>query len=804
MKEKVSKLFAVIAFVSTLAVGNLAPLTASAAPDTCTWVGASGGFWATAANWSGCDNGGVPENGDSLVFPAGASNTIMNNNLSSLSVESITFNGGGYLITGNDFTITGITAITANQSASISANVTYNSGSHVNIYPAAGTTLSLGGVSNFALSSFYEVNIGSSSFTGNVTFNGNITGSAASQFIVQNGAHAIVNGSTNTYTATTVGAESNGVFECNSATCFGDNANSIYMGGGTVQIGTSATFSNNLQTSTTTSDVSRLTANNDVSITGSSSTVNDDLRIDQLTASKSLQLTGSATLNGNIDVYGNSTSSNVKFDGVLSGAGNVNVHSGNAWMSASNTFTGVVTIMSGAVAMADQVNSLGATSGNTVVQSGGSLMLDTPSATTIAEPINVVGTGVGPNSYKGAIYVASTSNDVALSGNIALAGNSTVYNDAVGKDLSLNGAISGTGNLTLTALWDPSDSGSITFGGGSANTYNGDTTVNGGTVYFQKTGAIPANLTVETADTGSNRANVYFYTSSNVMSNSGVVTMGPNTIDHLTFGANNEIIGGLKGTGGVVQIQTDGDKVIIDQSTNTTYAGSFYTDGNIGTFEKKGTGTLTLTGNYQNSSDKITFVASEGALSINGNVKTTNGGNVSVNGGKLKGTGTVNDLSTSGGTVAPGNSPGKLTVGSLTLDPTNTLEIEIDGNVSGTSYDVIESSGAVNLAGATLSVKPSYTPSAGQVFTIITGTSVTGTFKDRANNSTFVVDGITFRINYGSTSVTLTYVSGSYDPSGSLANTGTSMMIAAAASLMLIGTSTVLATRKRSIATPSE
>ncbi len=67
-------------FVSLLTPMALFVPVANAAADTCTWVGASGAedtvakTWTfnvtDAANWAGCDNGNVPEAGDSLVFPA--------------------------------------------------------------------------------------------------------------------------------------------------------------------------------------------------------------------------------------------------------------------------------------------------------------------------------------------------------------------------------------------------------------------------------------------------------------------------------------------------------------------------------------------------------------------------------------------------------------------------------------------------------------------------------------------------------------------------------------------------------------
>src|SRR6187402_2016960 len=74
MNRKFTKILAVFAFVATIGLTNVSPLVVSAAADTCTWTGATNGNWSTGTNWTGCDNSGVPENGDTLVFPASAAN----------------------------------------------------------------------------------------------------------------------------------------------------------------------------------------------------------------------------------------------------------------------------------------------------------------------------------------------------------------------------------------------------------------------------------------------------------------------------------------------------------------------------------------------------------------------------------------------------------------------------------------------------------------------------------------------------------------------------------------------------------
>jgi hypothetical protein len=73
---------AVLGFSSLLTIA-ITPMV-SAAADTCTWTGAGDGTtFADGANWTGCDNAGVPETVDTLVFGslAGSPSVTLTNNL---------------------------------------------------------------------------------------------------------------------------------------------------------------------------------------------------------------------------------------------------------------------------------------------------------------------------------------------------------------------------------------------------------------------------------------------------------------------------------------------------------------------------------------------------------------------------------------------------------------------------------------------------------------------------------------------------------------------------------------------------
>jgi uncharacterized delta-60 repeat protein len=102
------------------------------------------------------------------------------------------------------------------------------------------------------------------------------------------------------------------------------------------------------------------------------------------------------------------------------------------------------------------------------------------------------------------------------------------------------------------------------------------------------------------------------------------------------------------------------------------------------------------------------------------------------------------------GTVAPGNGgPGLLQVGETTFHSLSTFDVELNGATAGTGYDQLAVSGAVDLGGATLNLSLGFTPTAGQVFTIIdnngTDDPTTGNFVDAS--STIINDGDIVQVN---------------------------------------------------------
>ena len=80
--------------------GNDITLTTTTVPKT--WTGLAGQLWSNASNWLN----GIPQSGDTLSFPASATNKQSTNDLSGLSISGLILDSG-YNLTGNKLTLQG-------------------------------------------------------------------------------------------------------------------------------------------------------------------------------------------------------------------------------------------------------------------------------------------------------------------------------------------------------------------------------------------------------------------------------------------------------------------------------------------------------------------------------------------------------------------------------------------------------------------------------------------------------------------------------------------------------------------------
>ena len=354
-------------------------------------------------------------------------------------------------------------------------------------------------------------------------------------------------------------------------------------------------------------------------------------------------------------------------------------------------------------------------------------------------------------------------------------GNLSVTSEDINVDNAINTSAGTVGNVTLTAsdTLDTDAGGDITAGGEVSLT---------GTVGFNMSGDITTNgEAVTVSGPVTQTANVVIQTSGgNVTFNNAIDDDGslPTSSDqNLTINAGSGTVTFSGAVGSPTPLETvtvtsgtfSATSIATETSLSITNSAAGSVSGIIsgaGTLTKAGNGTLTLGGN--NSYTGTTSI-NTGTLLVNG-TQTTSSSTVTVgNGTTLGGSGTVGRPVTVPGTgaIAPGTSPGTLTVGDLTLDATSVLNIELNGTTVGTQYDQLIVNGTVSLSDATLTLSVGYTPSNSHSFTIISndGTdAVTGTLKvdgvSIPDGGSFVFSGNRYVVDYTSGSdnndVTLT------------------------------------------------
>jgi autotransporter-associated beta strand protein len=465
-----------------------------------------------------------------------------------------------------------------------------------------------------------------------------------------------------------------------------------------------------------------------------------------------LSANGPSTISGNLQLEAGgidtfSISNTLNINASISGAASetlVKLGQGYLVLTASNSYAGVTAVNEGWV-WAENNFALGATNGGTFVSNSATLVLQGGIGIT-NESLTL--NGVGEPSWA-ALDCESFETNI-WAGPITLSATSTFGNYG-GGTLRLIGPISGPGGL------DEIVGGTLTLEGGTANTYAGITTIDGGTLLLNKTAfvnAIPgdANVNSGTLRLGNteqiaNAANVFV-----------------NTGSLFDFGSFNESIDKLTGTGSVT-FGTSGYLLIGGNGGTSTFNGVMSGVGFVGgyTIGKFGGGTFTMNGNntYQNGSDIF-----GGTLIINGNqpqspVRAMNSGTT------LGGLGVIGDVPANG-IIAPGiaGSPAILTCSNITFSASGNFTVMLDGPNPGSGYDQLVNKGAtINLGNASLTLLPSPGLSLGQQFTIINdlgGSPVVGTFNGIPNNSFVSAGGNNFLINYNGGSghdVVLTLVS---------------------------------------------
>ncbi|MFM7205101.1 MAG: beta strand repeat-containing protein, partial [Planctomycetaceae bacterium] len=397
--------------------------------------------------------------------------------------------------------------------------------------------------------------------------------------------------------------------------------------------------------------------------------------------------------------------------------------------SMRSTFTmGVGTLTTGSITVGRMTGG-SATNGVSGAFSGlGTLAIADPGAVVTATNIYVAentftGTGSATKTVSGTIALSA---GMLRAGSIARGAqtgtNTVVVNTAflwtggtianlAGSDLTIDTLpltlSSGTGTfladagrtITVNAASPISGAGALVKAGGGtlvlagANSFTGPTTVSAGTLRL---------------DGGANR-----------LSSGNAVAIAAGGV--LDLAGNSQSLGALTGLG-TVSTGT-GMLTVGVGDVSSTFDGVV---SGLGGLTKVGTGIYLLTGT---SSYTGPTTVSGGSLLVDGSLGVTA---VTVSAaGLLGGSGSIlGGVSVVGGTLAPGGAPGRLTIGSLTLDAASTTRFEITGTSAG-QYDQVAVNGSLAYGGtlvldisqaltdgSTLNLFPSFTAFSGNLASV--------------------------------------------------------------------------------------
>ncbi len=167
---------------------------------------------------------------------------------------------------------------------------------------------------------------------------------------------------------------------------------------------------------------------------------------------------------------------------------------------------------------------------------------------------------------------------------------------------------------------------------------------------------------------------------------------------------------------------------------------------------------LTITGNYTQTA---------GVTQIDGTLTTTSGGSITLSGGTLKGTGTLSaTIFNTGGSVAPGDSPGQLSItGNYSQSSNSKFDVLLGGYISGTDFSVLNVTGSASLAGTIeVDLINAFAPKIGDQFTFLTTTQgISGGFETIASNNGLFTYAVDYGANSNLVEITVTSVP---EPSG--------------------------------------
>ena len=598
-----------------------------------TWTGAGAdNFWSNGANWTG----GSPDtdaSGDvDLVFPTGAEQLEMENDILALLVDSITFNaaGGtsadGYTIHGNTIFINaaaagqnpfGIDVLAGVADLTDGITQTFNVGISLFINDATfrtaetGSRLTFNGPINLGLNTLTIDNVGNGTTVG-VAIHGDILTNGN---IIKNGTGTLQLTGNNNHFDTTI----------NNGNIFADSNGALGGSDGTVTI----------------NDPARLLLHNGVTVAKTLLNLNSNglgggLGADGNTTNvwrgSVLLMAGSGGVSMGAGIGTANANTRLIVDGVISGATSTLSLNGAGVIefTQDNTYTGRTNQNGnngfGAIQI-DSPGGLGAGGAGNETQlnrngagpTGSALWLNFDGALqdggAVGERIEFAGSGVGG---LGAVRVLG-DHDVVLSGNITfIAGAPWTFGADSGGSITTTGIIDSQGaNRPLTKV----GAGTLIIGGVSANTFAGGVSVNGGVLSVENNTANPVGTTgiVLVSKTSVLQVTEGFTNTFAVLLNPGGTLAGDGVITGLVVASNGIV---SPGTGaGTLQVNgalfNSASTFLVD--INGLVAGSQHDQLRVNGTVNLGGATLALTGAFTSApGQEITLIVNDGVEAITG------------------------------------------------------------------------------------------------------------------------------------------------------------------------------------------
>ena len=406
------------------------------------------------------------------------------------------------------------------------------------------------------------------------------------------------------------------------------------------------------------------------------------------------------------------------------------LYSTNNNYNGSVTFTGNSVVMPGGTHTVNGTITAGA--GNTFSVTGGNVNLADGSILKLADnlnftsgAINLTGTTTGSTIAAGST-LSLTSQTLGGPGLLTNLGTLNLSNAAINgsvKNQNVINATAGTSQLNGTTF--DQIGGTLNLAAGvTLNKNTGGFNWIGGAISGSGTLGTTGGAAFAISGSGAHLLNGPALNLSSLSLSAGSLDLQTGTLNvggatSIGAGATINLSGGTFTPGGALA-----NAGTVNLNAGTLTVGGVLT--NDGSFTVGGGANLVLQQNFDNA----------GTLAVNGTLAAGAGMTSFINSGLLKGSGTI-DMSAPGialvnnGTVAPGASPGTLTIiGDYVQNPGGSLAIELGGTLQGVNYDWLKVTGNAMIDGnLKVLITGGFTPTLVDNFQFITSTiAITGTF----------------------------------------------------------------------------